>query len=214
MIQRTTRRKRTQQQELQESSSTTTSSGIHSSTSSTHDIETLSIVDRRNFIRDIILTCAIVTTTATSYPSNAYALFGVPAKEDPKPKLAADITGAPILYEKFVEKHKPNQRVMVQGLKGDPTYLILSKDGTSLETYALNAECSHLGCIVPWDENQNKFICPCHGSTYDSKGSVIRGPAPSSLKLAKVLTEEETGKVLLEPWTDDDFRSGEKPWWI
>lgn len=168
---------------------------------------------RRNFLRDILLTSSF-PMASLSFPSSSYALFGVPAKEGPKPKIATDITGSPIYYDAFVQKHKSNERVMVQGLKGDPTYLLLSKDGVSLENFALNAECSHLGCIVPWDENQQKFICPCHGSIYDAKGSVLRGPAPSSLKLAKVTTEEETGKVLLEPWVEDDFRSGEKPWWI
>lgn len=168
---------------------------------------------RRNFLRDILLTSSF-PMASLSFPSSSYALFGVPAKEGPKPKIATDITGSPIYYDAFVQKHKSNERVMVQGLKGDPTYLLLSKDGVSLENFALNAECSHLGCIVPWDENQQKFICPCHGSIYDAKGSVLRGPAPSSLKLAKVTTEEETGKILLEPWVEDDFRSGEKPWWI
>ena len=103
---------------------------------------------------------------------------------------------------------------MVQGLKGDPTYLIVSSDGTQLLPYALNAECTHLGCLVPWDSFQAKFVCPCHGSQYDQSGMVMRGPAPGSLKLAKVSLEEESGKVLLEPWVEDDFRTGAKPWWI
>ena len=105
---------------------------------------------------------------------------------------------------------------MVQGLKGDPTYLIVKNEGSelALESYALNAECTHLGCVVPWDAMQGKFVCPCHGSQYDRTGAVLRGPAPGPLKLAKVGVEEETGKVLMEPWVEDDFRTGERPWWI
>ena len=102
---------------------------------------------------------------------------------------------------------------MVQGLKSDPTYLIVSSDGTRLLNYALNAECTHLGCLVPWDSFQAKFVCPCHGSQYDRSGMVMRGPASGPLKLAKVGLEEESGKVLLEPWVEDDFRTGGKPWW-
>ena len=35
------------------------------------------------------------------------------------------------------------------------------------------------GCVVPWDSGANKFICPCHGSQYDTNGKVVRGPAIS-----------------------------------
>lgn len=32
--------------------------------------------------------------------------------------------------------------------------------------------------------------------------------------LALVHTEEaESGTVMLSPWTEEDFRTGEKPWW-
>ena len=31
---------------------------------------------------------------------------------------------------------------------------------------------------VPWNVNENKFKCPCHGSQYNKEGKVVRGPAP------------------------------------
>jgi cytochrome b6-f complex iron-sulfur subunit len=82
-----------------------------------------------------------------------------------------------------------------------------------LETYALNAICTHLGCVVPWSAADNKFICPCHGSQYDPTGDVVRGPAPLPLALAHTSVEGDTGKVILSPWTEDDFRTNEKAWW-
>lgn len=184
------------------------------------------LLERRQALLNLILTSATITTTlAATAPSNVYAFsFGgqpAPKEKEIKPTSAMDIAGSPIIAQAFLSKRKVGDRTMVQGIKGDPTYLIIgsssSSDGTSsrsLESYALNAECTHLGCVVPWDPMQGKFICPCHGSQYDAKGSVLRGPAPGALKLAKVEIEEESGKVLLEPWTMDDFRSGEKPWWI
>lgn len=48
----------------------------------------------------------------------------------------------------------------------------------SLATYGINAVCTHLGCVVPWNAAENKFICPCHGSQYNEQGRVVRGPAP------------------------------------
>ena len=61
--------------------------------------------------------------------------------------------------------------------QGDPTYLVVESDRT-LATYGINAVCTHLGCVVPWNAAENKFICPCHGSQYNNQGRVVRGPAP------------------------------------
>ncbi|MBN1665883.1 MAG: Rieske 2Fe-2S domain-containing protein, partial [Anaerolineales bacterium] len=46
---------------------------------------------------------------------------------------------------------------------------------------ALWQKCPHLGCAVPWDENQGVFHCPCHGSTFNRVGEVLGGPAPRAL---------------------------------
>jgi cytochrome b6-f complex iron-sulfur subunit len=48
----------------------------------------------------------------------------------------------------------------------------------TLATYGINAVCTHLGCVVPWNAAENKFLCPCHGSQYNNQGKVVRGPAP------------------------------------
>lgn len=34
--------------------------------------------------------------------------------------------------------------------QGDPTYLVVNKEG-QLENYGVNAVCTHLGCVVPWN---------------------------------------------------------------
>lgn len=66
---------------------------------------------------------------------------------------------------------------LLMNLQGDPTYLVVENDKT-LATYGINAVCTHLGCVVPWNAAENKFICPCHGSQYNNQGRVVRGPAP------------------------------------
>ncbi len=53
-------------------------------------------------------------------------------------------------------------------------YLARLKDGSFL---ALSHTCTHLGCSLPWDEDAHKFICPCHGSTFDIGGEVLTPPA-------------------------------------
>ena len=37
---------------------------------------------------------------------------------------------------------------------------------------AISAGCTHLGCIVTWDEDQKIFKCPCHDGRFDADGKV------------------------------------------
>jgi cytochrome b6-f complex iron-sulfur subunit len=46
---------------------------------------------------------------------------------------------------------------------------------------AIYKVCTHLGCIYKWKTDQNKFICPCHGSQFTREGLFIQGPAPRHL---------------------------------
>tara|TARA_Y100001968_G_scaffold61058_1_gene51873 strand:+ start:1286 stop:1813 length:528 start_codon:yes stop_codon:yes gene_type:complete len=123
---------------------------------------------------------------------------------------AKDELGNPVTASGWLSKHPVGDRSLVQGLKGDPTYLIV--EGTEAITdYGINAICTHLGCVVPWNNGENKFKCPCHGSQYDSTGKVVRGPAPLSLALAHVSIEDD--QVLVSQWTETDFRTESQPWW-
>ena len=37
--------------------------------------------------------------------------------------------------------------------------------------------CTHLGCALAFDDDEQTWDCPCHGSRYERDGSVICGPA-------------------------------------
>lgn len=123
---------------------------------------------------------------------------------------AKDALGNDILVNDFVANHNAGDHVLAQGLKGDPTYIVVKED-KSLESFGINAVCTHLGCVVPWNASENKFMCPCHGSQYNSEGKVVRGPAPLSLALVHATVEDN--KISFTPWTETDFRTGEDPWW-
>jgi cytochrome b6-f complex iron-sulfur subunit len=124
--------------------------------------------------------------------------------------LARDELGSPISASGWLSAHRPGDRSLVQGLKGDPTYLIVQDDHT-IGRIGIHAICTHLGCVVPWNAAAGRFNCPCHGSQYDETGMVVRGPAPLSLALSHVQVEND--QVLLSPWTETDVRDGSRPWW-
>lgn len=124
--------------------------------------------------------------------------------------IAKDALGNDVIASEFLATHNVGDRVLAQGFKGDPTYIIVEgKD--ALASYGLNAVCTHLGCVVPWNVANDKFMCPCHGSQYDRTGKVVRGPAP--LSLALVHTDVVDDKVTFTTWTETDFRTGEDPYW-
>jgi cytochrome b6-f complex iron-sulfur subunit len=53
---------------------------------------------------------------------------------------------------------------------------------TEQQPKIFNAACTHLGCLVTWDQNEHLFHCPCHGAVFDDKGQVVRGPTNIPLK--------------------------------
>ena len=50
--------------------------------------------------------------------------------------------------------------------------------------------CSHLGCLVRWDEGKDQFLCPCHGAIFDSAGNVLAGPPPRPMEKLPVKVED------------------------
>lgn len=164
---------------------------------------------RRQFMN--LLTFGAVTGTALGalYPVVKY--FIPPSSGGAGGGLTAkDALGKDILVSEFLASHNAGERALAQGYKGDPTYVIVTEEKT-IENYGLNAVCTHLGCVVPWNSGENKFMCPCHGSQYDNTGKVVRGPAPLSLALVHAAVAED--KITFTPWTETDFRTGEEPWW-
>ncbi|NNG17432.1 MAG: ubiquinol-cytochrome c reductase iron-sulfur subunit [Gemmatimonadales bacterium] len=67
-------------------------------------------------------------------------------------------------------------KILPQGQE-TPLYVLAEDDGG----YAvLSPICTHLGCTV--DVDGATLLCPCHGSTYDRRGRVLRGPAERPLR--------------------------------
>jgi glycine/D-amino acid oxidase-like deaminating enzyme/nitrite reductase/ring-hydroxylating ferredoxin subunit len=60
-----------------------------------------------------------------------------------------------------------------------PIAIYKDNNGT-VQTFS--AVCTHLGCTVTWNSLEKSFDCPCHGSRFSNKGTVINGPANSNLE--------------------------------
>lgn len=67
--------------------------------------------------------------------------------------------------------------VFRQGL----TKLAVYKDPKG-EVHKMTAICPHMACVVHWNNLEKTWDCPCHGSRFTATGTIIQGPATSSLK--------------------------------
>ncbi|NKY58835.1 FAD-dependent oxidoreductase [Nocardia flavorosea] len=47
--------------------------------------------------------------------------------------------------------------------------------------HAVSAVCTHLGCLVAFNDAETSWDCPCHGSRFDIDGNVLEGPATTAL---------------------------------
>jgi cytochrome b6-f complex iron-sulfur subunit len=47
---------------------------------------------------------------------------------------------------------------------------------------AVDAACTHQGTTINYVSSSNSFLCPNHGSKFDSGGNVTQGPATTSLR--------------------------------
>jgi glycine/D-amino acid oxidase-like deaminating enzyme/nitrite reductase/ring-hydroxylating ferredoxin subunit len=45
------------------------------------------------------------------------------------------------------------------------------------DVYVVSIKCTHLGCQLEWNQDELTWDCPCHGSRYDYKGTLIDNPA-------------------------------------
>lgn len=75
------------------------------------------------------------------------------------------------------------------------------------DTYkAYSGICTHLGCLIRWEEKDEHFYCPCHQGYFDKTGKVTAGPPPRPLD--EFVVEVEDNLVYMHipekmkgPWT-------------
>ena len=84
-------------------------------------------------------------------------------------------------------------------------YLVHNQDGV----LAFSWRCTHQGCEVPWEEDEQRFHCPCHGSVFDRNGDRVSGPADRPLDLVEV--EVLDGGDVVVATSETRERSGYEP---
>lgn len=64
-------------------------------------------------------------------------------------------------------------------LSGEKTAVYRDEHGL---LHAVSPVCTHLGCLVGFNNAEKTWDCPCHGSRFDKDGKVLNGPAETPLE--------------------------------
>ena len=75
-----------------------------------------------------------------------------------------------------------------------------SSDPDKGKIVAMSASCTHMGCIVQWQDSDRKYHCPCHGGLFTEYGQVDAGAAPIRYlrPLPRLKTKVVDGNVWVE----------------
>lgn len=136
---------------------------------------------RRSFLRTLWIGLGIVALAEA-------VVLAVAFLRPWKPKPGADAFGG-VITAGSVDQFEAGS---VTAFRRGQFYLVRLEDGGFL---ALSRKCTHLGCTVNWQADQQRFVCPCHASVFDDTGSVLTAPAPRPLDLFEIRIENRTIKV-------------------
>lgn len=102
-----------------------------------------------------------------------------------------------VALSRFPQLEQPDGFVYVKANDGDDRLVILRT--AAGELVALSMVCTHWSCDVDWEKDEQAFVCPCHGSRFDTAGAVTEGPAEEPLRRYPLTEDGGTLVIDLRP---------------
>ena len=131
--------------------------------------------ERRSFLRKTWLWVKLAATGTLCYPLFSFLHFRVPKK----PRLV-----------------KVDQQLLEGEVYLDSDFVLFQGKSHS---WAVSRTCTHLGCRLNYNEEENLLICPCHKSKFTTGGKRVAGPAERDLaefKAEKMSDNQGKGYVV------------------
>ena len=97
--------------------------------------------------------------------------------------ITSSMTAAMLLTDMVLEKENPYSEVFNPSRNMLKPQLLVNgfEAVTNLLTFSTK-RCPHLGCTLKWNSAEHSWDCPCHGSRFDEKGTLLDNPANGDLK--------------------------------
>ena len=151
-------------------------------------------VSRRSFLTVLVGFASAVMSAALAVPLIRFALHPLVAtttkigwSDVGKLDEFASLT-APVKKLIKVEQRDAWRKIVSE----KPVYVLHAKDGA---VRVLSPICPHLGCSIPWNEEKQEFICPCHAAVFDKSGGRVSGPSPRAMDDLETKVEDGIVKV-------------------
>ncbi len=125
--------------------------------------------ERRSFLHKVVGGVGAIVAASTLYPVVKFIIPPAKAVKNVSELTAGKAAEVPDGTGKIYQFNEDK--------------VIVVNKGGSLT--AVSAVCTHLGCLVHWDNGAGQLACPCHGAKYKQTGEIISGPQPKPLKLYK-----------------------------
>ncbi|MGO8968383.1 MAG: ubiquinol-cytochrome c reductase iron-sulfur subunit [Myxococcaceae bacterium] len=148
---------------------------------SSHSIEAQAPPSRRNFLAAAFAWLGFGTAMAGAF--SIVFRYLIPEETGPRARR---------VYVGLADELELKRPRLVSDLQGRPVAVF----GPPSNPVALSLTCTHLGCGVHWEEDEQEFLCPCHGGRFSASGAVVSGPPPSPL--THYATVVEHGAVYVE----------------
>ena len=130
---------------------------------------------RRSFLKALLTFLGATSAVSILYPLSRY--LAPPAGTEQSKTLVIAKREVPLGEAKEIV------------FNGVPA-VILNRPGKGL--IAVSRVCTHLGCLVQYDKENRRLLCPCHAGVYDLEGNIVSGPPPKPLPKLPLRVEGET----------------------
>ena len=131
-------------------------------------------VTRRHLLDSLLAAGACIWTAGVAVPAALYLWPATSRGPSDEPVAAGSIKDFPIGGARMVQH------------EGKPLMVLRLSE---TEFRALSAICTHLACIVRWDETARQIHCPCHAGFFAPDGTVRSGPPPRPLPSYRVVAK-------------------------
>jgi menaquinol-cytochrome c reductase iron-sulfur subunit len=147
------------------------------------------LLTRRNFLWALIVGVSGVISAIIGIPLAGFLISPAIRKGKEEWTAIADLAGIPLKEPFKVTYTSIKKDAWLQATAKKIVYVVKNSD---TEIYVMSTVCTHMGCLVHWDDSKKEFLCPCHGGVYDVDGKVLAGPPPRPLdRMQKKLEKQQ-----------------------